>query len=77
VHPAEARGVKQAGFAVLATSYMPAVLVEIGFGSNPDEARYLIGAAGQRHLARGIADAVVSYLAEYERRLAATGAGTE
>lgn len=77
VHPAEARGVKQAGFAVLATSYMPAVLVEIGFGSNPDEARYLTGAAGQRRLARGIADAVVSYLAEYERRLASGAEGEE
>ena len=77
VHPAEARGVKQAGFAVLATSYMPAVLVELGFGSNPDEARFLTGAAGQRRLARGIADAVISYLAEYERRLAAGEGGGE
>jgi len=76
VHPAEARGVKQAGFAVLATSYMPAVLVEVGYGSNPDEARYLTSAAGQRRLARGIAEAVVSYLAEYERRLAAGGEGS-
>jgi N-acetylmuramoyl-L-alanine amidase len=75
VHPAEARGVKQAGFAVLATSYMPAVLVELGFGSNPDEARFLTGAAGQRRLARGIADAVISYLAEYERRLASGSEG--
>ena len=75
VHPAEARGVKQAGFAVLATSYMPAVLVEVGFGSNPDEAKYLTGAAGQRGLAHGIADAVVSYLAEYDRRLSTAGAG--
>lgn len=77
VHPAEARGVKQAGFAVLATSYMPAVLVEVGFGSNPDEAKYLTGAAGQRRLAHGIADAVVSYLAEYDRRLSAAGGGGE
>jgi len=75
VHPSEARGVKQAGFAVLATSYMPAVLVEVGFGSNPDEARYLTGAAGQRRLARGIADALVAYLAEYDRRLSAATAG--
>jgi len=77
VHPAEARGVKQAGFAVLATSYMPAVLVELGYGSNPDEARYLTGVAGQRRLARGIADAVVNYLAEYERRLPSGGEGAE
>jgi len=77
VHPGEARGVKQAGFAVLATSYMPAVLVELGFGSNPDEARYLTSAAGQGRLARGIADAVVAYLMEYERRLASGAEGTE
>lgn len=75
VHPAESRGVKQAGFMVLATSYMPAVLVEIGFGSNQPEARYLTGAAGQRRLARAIADGIVRYLAEYERRLAASGEG--
>jgi N-acetylmuramoyl-L-alanine amidase len=77
VHPAEGRGVKQAGFAVLATSYMPAVLVELGFGSNYDEARYLTGTSGQRRLARGIADAIVSYLAEYDRRLAHAGAGPQ
>lgn len=70
VHPAESRGVRQAGFMVLATSYMPAVLVEIGYGSNEPEARYLTGGAGQRRLARAIADGVQRYLAEYERRVA-------
>lgn len=74
-HPSEDRGVKQAGFAVLATSFMPAVLVEIGFGSNPEEARFLTGAAGQRRLARAIADGIQRYLADYERRVAAPPAG--
>jgi len=74
VHPGESRGVKQAGFAVLSTSYMPAVLVEIGFGSNPDEARYLTSTSGQRRLSRAIADAVAKYLAEYERRISSPGA---
>ena len=32
---------KQAGFRVLVTAFMPAVLVEIGFGTNPAEAAYL------------------------------------
>jgi N-acetylmuramoyl-L-alanine amidase len=70
VHPGEERGVKQAGFVVLATSYMPAVLIEIGFGSNYDEAKYLTGSTGQQRLARGIAQGIASYLAAYDRRLA-------
>jgi N-acetylmuramoyl-L-alanine amidase len=74
-HPSENRGVKQAGFAVLATSFMPAVLVEVGFGSNPDEARFLTGAAGQRRVARAIAEGIQRYLAEYERRVATPPAG--
>jgi N-acetylmuramoyl-L-alanine amidase len=74
VHPAEARGVKQAGFAVLATSFMPAVLVELGYGSNYEEAKFLTSASGQRQLARGIANAIVAYLEEYDVRLGA-GAG--
>ncbi|MBI4542868.1 MAG: N-acetylmuramoyl-L-alanine amidase [Gemmatimonadetes bacterium] len=74
VHPGESRGVKQAGFMVLATSFMPAVLIEIGFGSNYPEARFLTGATGQRRIARAIADGVERYLEEYERRLASSEA---
>ncbi|MFI5206511.1 MAG: N-acetylmuramoyl-L-alanine amidase [Gemmatimonadales bacterium] len=71
VHPSESRGVKQAGFMVLATSYMPAILIETGFGSNDAEARYLASPAGQRRLARAIAEGIGRYMAELERRLAA------
>jgi N-acetylmuramoyl-L-alanine amidase len=70
VHPSEARGVRQAGFVVLATTYMPAVLVEIGYGSNYAEAKYLTSTAGQHRLARGIAQGIANYLAAYDRRLA-------
>jgi N-acetylmuramoyl-L-alanine amidase len=69
VQPGPDRGVKQAGFAVLVTAYMPAVLVELGFGTNPEEARFLNNEARQRELAGAIADAAVEYLEHYERRL--------
>jgi N-acetylmuramoyl-L-alanine amidase len=69
IHPGPDRGVKQANFAVLRTSYMPAVLVELGFGTNPREAAYLGERARQRELAAAIADATLEYLAHYERRV--------
>jgi N-acetylmuramoyl-L-alanine amidase len=68
-HPGTNRGVKQANFVVLRTSYMPAVLVEIGFGSNPEESRFLTSPARQAQLAAAIADGAVAYLANYERRV--------
>ena len=68
VHPGPDRGVKQAGFVVLVSAYMPAVLVEIGFGTNVQDARYIASVAGQRELARTIADATTAYLAQLERR---------
>jgi len=73
VHPGPSRGVKQAGFRVLVTAYMPAVLVEIGFGTNPKEAAYLSDPARQDALARAIADAAMDYLQRYEGRLAGGG----
>jgi len=72
VEPGPSRGVKQAGFLVLVTAYMPAVLVEIGFGTNADEARFITNKANQRKLADAIADATQEYLGRYERRLGST-----
>jgi N-acetylmuramoyl-L-alanine amidase len=72
VHPGPNRGVQQANFAVLRGSYMPAVLIEIGFGSNQSEATYLSDDANQRALARNIASSVISYLAHYELRVGGT-----
>ena len=65
VHPAPSRGVQQAGFKVLVTASMPAVLVEVGYGSNPADAAYITGATGQRAIAGAIADATVEHLARY------------
>jgi N-acetylmuramoyl-L-alanine amidase len=69
VHPGPNRGVQQANFAVLRGSYMPAVLVEIGFGSNQSEATFLSDQANQRALARNIAESVIAYLAHYDSRI--------
>ena len=72
MHPGPNRGVKQAGFRVLVTAFMPAVLIEIGFGTNEAEARYLRDPKRQREIASSIADATMQYLAGYQRRTNAT-----
>jgi len=72
MHPGPDRGVKQANFAVLRNSYMPAVLVELGFGTNPTEAAYLTDRTRQRDLANAVAAATLEYLSHYERRVGTT-----
>ena len=72
IHPGPNRGVKQANFAVLRTSFMPAVLVEIGFGTNPEEAAFMSDPSKQRLIARAIADGALEYLDRYEQRVGAT-----
>jgi N-acetylmuramoyl-L-alanine amidase len=69
IHPGPSRGVKQAAFVVLVTAFMPAVLVEIGFGTNAAEASYLVDPRAQRRIAAAIADATVGYLQSYDRRV--------
>lgn len=67
-HTGVDRGVKQAGFMVLTTARRPAILVEMGYSTNPDDGRLLARRSSQRALAAAIADAVVAYLLEYERK---------
>jgi len=69
VHPGSDRGVKQAGFLVLVTAFMPAVLVEVGFGSNRADAAYMTDPERQRELAESLADAAVSFLNQYDRKV--------
>ncbi len=68
VHNGLDRGVKQAGFVVLTTAQRPAVLVEMGYSTNREDARIMSERKGQQSLASAIADAVVDYLKEYERK---------
>jgi N-acetylmuramoyl-L-alanine amidase len=68
VHGGTNRGVKQAGFMVLTTARRPAILVEMGYSTNPEDGRLLTARASQRTLATALADAVVAYLREYDRK---------
>lgn len=67
------RGVKQDVFQVLWEASMPAVLVELGFITNRQEAKYLSSDAGQTELATGILRAVREYKKDYERNLELVG----
>ncbi len=55
------RGVKRAGFYVLRGAYMPAVLIEVGFISNPDEERELLSLDFRFRAAQAIVEAIMNY----------------
>jgi N-acetylmuramoyl-L-alanine amidase len=65
-HPGPNRGVKRAGFRVLVGAIMPAVLVEVAFISDREEARALARTDFQQQLANGIAGAVDTFFAQNE-----------
>jgi N-acetylmuramoyl-L-alanine amidase len=60
----KSRGVKQAPFMVLHKAYMPRVLIEMGFISNPTEGAILDTEEGQQEMAESIADAIIAYKKE-------------
>jgi N-acetylmuramoyl-L-alanine amidase len=73
IHPGEDRGVQQGPFLVLAAARRPAILVEAGFATNREDGAFLASAQGQRRIANAIADGVVAYLLDFERKLAVGG----
>ena len=75
VHPGGDRGVQQGPFFVLAAARRPAVLVETGFATHRDDGPFLASALGQRKMVNAIADGVVAYLLEFERKLAVGAPG--
>lgn len=62
------RGVKQAPFRVLMGATMPAVLVELGFISNPDEEKKLKDVAYREQLVDALSRAVAHYKALVENQ---------
>jgi len=71
IHPGPNRGVKQAGFAVLRGTFMPSVLVEIGFISNPREEQLLLDRDMEASIAQRLADSVRAYFGRPGVRTAA------
>jgi N-acetylmuramoyl-L-alanine amidase len=65
-HNGPDRGVKRAGFRVLVGALMPAVLAEIAFISNPDEAKLIATAAFQDRVAASLADAIAGFFDTHE-----------
>ncbi len=61
------RGVKQAGFYVLRVSFMPAVLVEMGFISNRDEEKNLANSAYQDKLVAALFEGIKDFKFKYDR----------
>ncbi len=61
----KSRGVKQAPFMVLHKAYMPRVLIEMGFISNPEEGNRLDSEEGQQATAEAIANAILKYKKEF------------
>lgn len=61
------RGVKQAGFLVLRETYMPSVLIELGFLTNKAENNFLKSSTGKSHLAQQISQSVINYKEALEK----------
>ena len=61
------RGVRQAGFLVLAATSMPGVLVELDFICNPTQEKFLNSSEGQKKLAKAIFNAVSQYKNKIDR----------
>jgi N-acetylmuramoyl-L-alanine amidase len=68
------RGVKQAGFYVLGGAAMPAILIEIGFVTNPREERRLKDSRYRDEIARAIFSGLAEYKKKYDRARGAANA---
>lgn len=69
------RGVKQDVFLVLRETFMPSVLVELGFLTNSEDAKFLKSIAGKQQMAEDIATSIIAYkkdLDKYKSSLSST-----
>lgn len=68
------RGVRQAGFLVLNATSMPSILVELGYISNAEEAKYLASNSGQKKMSQCISKAFDKYYADLLKQSAEASA---
>ena len=61
------RGLKEEAWAVVRNSRMPAVLVEVGYVTNPQEAANLADPAYLMDLAEGLYNGIIAFVARFER----------
>jgi N-acetylmuramoyl-L-alanine amidase len=73
VSGSEGRGVKQAPFRVLVGAAMPAILIEVGFISNPEEEKLLLSAAYQQKVVDALARGIGRYEQDRSRRMGQGG----
>jgi len=66
------RNIKQAGFIVLKYTYMPSVLIELGFLTNKNEGMYLNSVKGQTEMSEAISNAIIKYKEEYFKNLSSS-----
>ncbi|MBU2921341.1 N-acetylmuramoyl-L-alanine amidase [Winogradskyella psychrotolerans] len=71
IHKAKrkSRGLKQASLLVIRNTYMPSVLVEVGFLTNKSEGSYLNTKAGQTKMATAIKTAILEYKKELDQNV--------
>jgi N-acetylmuramoyl-L-alanine amidase len=60
------RGVKQADFAVLRDAYMPSILVECGFVTNPDEEKLLNAGDYRERIATALSSGIMQFVNHIE-----------
>ncbi len=65
----KSRGLKQASLLVIRNTYMPSVLVELGFLTNNQEGPYLNSKRGQQNMAVAIEKAIISYKNELDQNI--------
>ena len=62
----KSRGLKQKSLLVIRNTYMPSVLVELGFISNKKEGEFLNSTTGQYKMAKALKEAIIEYKNELD-----------